>query len=111
MTTGPCKNHDPIESLLVREDPSFAELVDLFLGGLPERIQTMERAIRAGDFDALRIAAHQLKGCGAGYGYPILTQHAAELESQALHQQLEDCASSLGALRDICGRVVTTRRS
>ncbi|MCO6436225.1 MAG: Hpt domain-containing protein [Phycisphaerae bacterium] len=107
MSTSVPANGGPIESLLVREDPSFADLVDLFLSSLPERIMTMEQALRTEDFDALRIAAHQLKGCGAGYGYPALTQQAADLERQALDQQLADCASALGALKDVCGRVVT----
>ena len=66
----------------------------------------MEDAILAGDFEALSTAAHQLKGSGGGYGYPILTERAARLEQCARQRSIEDCASVFAELRDLCKRVV-----
>lgn len=93
-------------SELVRQDTSFANLVTQFIAGLPERVTLMENAIRAADFDALQIAAHQLKGSGGGYGYPILTQRAAQVERHARNQALQQCLEAIEELKAICEHVV-----
>jgi len=95
-----------IGSLLVEEDPSFAEIVVQFVDGLSDRLDTMERAVRSADFEILRVAAHQLKGSGGGYGYPALTDLAADLEALAEAQDLDECVSLLAQLKDVCSRVV-----
>ena len=99
---------DLIGSDLVKEDPSFSKIVVQFLEGLDRRLTTMEDAIRASDFEALRTAAHQLKGTGGGYGYPILTERAAKLERCARQHTIEDCTSALAELRELCSRVVVS---
>ncbi|MEK6677479.1 MAG: Hpt domain-containing protein [Planctomycetota bacterium] len=98
----------PIASTLVLEDPSFTDLVEQFIDALPERIANMIRATRAADFDALRVAAHQLKGSGGGYGYSVLTECAAKLEGSAKKQAMDDCIKSLEELQNLCARVVVT---
>lgn len=103
------RNQNPdgdIGSDLVREDASLAELVTQFVAGLSERVTRMEEAIRAADFDALQVAAHQLKGSGGGYGYPILTVRAAQLERHARNQALAECVETIEELKDICEHVV-----
>ncbi len=97
---------DPIGSELIREDPSFADIVVQFVDGLGGRLNTMTNAIRAADFETLRTAAHQLKGSGGGYGYPILSRQAAELEKRARTRALDDCVDALEGLKSLCKRVV-----
>ena len=97
---------DPIESELVREDASFADIVVEFVDGLEARLNTMRTAVETRDFESLRIAAHQLKGSGGGYGYPQLTEQAADLEQRANAQTLEECREALDGLRKLCDRVV-----
>ena len=97
---------EPIGSELVREDASFADIVVQFVEGLEGRLARMEEAMRTSDFEALRVAAHQLKGSGGGYGYPILTERARELEQFARSKTLDDCANALAELKEICERVV-----
>lgn len=106
MSERPPDGFEPIGSELVKEDATFADIVQQFVDGLSLRLKTMEDAIRAADFEALRVAAHQLKGSGGGYGYPILTDRAAELERQAKTKQLEECQAMIRQLREICARVV-----
>lgn len=99
---------DPISSELIKEDPSFEGIVVQFVDGLGRRLETMEQAFRVADLNALRISAHQLKGSGGGYGYPLLTEEAAKLESFAKDGMLDDCASALASLKELCTRVVVT---
>ncbi len=100
------KPGDVIGSELVREDASFADIVTQFVAGLDDRLRRMDDAVRAADFDALRVAAHQLKGSGGGYGYPILTERAAQLERHAKDRTLDECIASVEELKAICKRVV-----
>jgi len=106
MTEGNQTPSGAIGSELVREDASFADIVTQFVAGLSERLTRMENAIRQADFDALRMAAHQLKGSGGGYGYPILTERATQLEKYARSHALDQCADALAELKEICRRVV-----
>lgn len=99
-------DQDPIGSALTAEDPSFADIVMQFVDGLSGRLAIMEQALRTSDLDALRVAAHQLKGSGGGYGYPVLTEEAAKLESLAKSGAVDDCASKLAELKELCSRVV-----
>ena len=97
---------DPIGSELVKEDPSFADIVGEFVEGLSARLTAMEEALRGSDFETLRTAAHQLKGSGGGYGYPLVTERATELEQHARAQAHDDCVQSFGELQRICSRIV-----
>lgn len=98
----------PIASDLVDEDASFSDIVMDFVNGLDKRLARMDQALNSSDFEDLRIAAHQLKGSGGGYGYPILTERAAELERHAKTSALDDCIKGLDELRQLCARVVVT---
>ncbi len=99
-------SNDPIASELVREDASFAEIVVQFVEGLDGRVTNMEEAIGTQDFESLRVTAHQLKGSGAGYGYPILTEKAALLEDAAKGKDGYVCQSLVSEIRTLSARVV-----
>lgn len=99
---------DPIASELMRDDPSYADIVVQFVEGLSNRLATMEEALNISDFQALRVAAHQLKGSGGGYGYPVLTERAAELERHAKESLSDRCGKELEELKQLCARVVVS---
>ncbi len=99
---------DPMGSELLKEDPSYADIVVQFVEGLSNRLATMEEALNSSDFQALRIAAHQLKGSGGGYGYPLLTERAAELEQHAKESLSDKCGEQLEELKQLCARVVVS---
>ncbi len=106
VTEADKKLEDRIPSELVRQDESFADLVQEFLDGLSRRVAEMESALAHGDLQALRRHAHQLKGSGGGYGYPALTERAAELERQARVEQLRACQTAMEELKNVVSRVV-----
>lgn len=95
-----------IGSNLLDGDPSFEEIVVEFVDALASRVQSMEDALRSADFEKLQTLAHQLKGCGAGYGYPVVTVRAASLEQCAKKGIAHDCTTSLNEMKDICSRIV-----
>ncbi len=95
----------PITSELINEDPTFADIVLTFVEGLDTRLQKMENALHTQDFEALRVAAHQLKGSGGGYGFPILTERASQIETLARTHELSECNNAVADLKDIITRI------
>ena len=73
---------DSIRSIY-ENDPDMLELVREFVAELPDRVKSLEGCLEAGDLSQLQTLAHQLKGAGGGYGFPPITEAAAQLE-QAL---------------------------
>src|SRR5439155_23973911 len=49
-----------------------------FIERLPERVAAMHRLLSANELDELKRTLHQLKGAGAGFGFPTITQLAAK---------------------------------
>ncbi|HET6333891.1 MAG TPA: Hpt domain-containing protein [Polyangiales bacterium] len=64
-----------------QDDPDMLELVEEFSRALPSRIEAIEAALAAREFPTLRRLAHQLKGAGAGYGFPSITGAAQAVEN------------------------------
>ncbi len=67
-------------SQLLREDASLRDLVGEFVRALPERLAELKQAYADLDWDLLATLAHRLKGAGAAYGYPDLSEVAARME-------------------------------
>jgi HPt (histidine-containing phosphotransfer) domain-containing protein len=76
---------------------------DVVPGYLEKRradVGVYRQALDARDFDAIKKLAHKMKGTGAGYGFPRLTELGAELERAAMRsdagvirENLEEFAS------------------
>ena len=87
---------EPLRSLY-EDDPDMAEIVREFASELAERVEALEACLQSGDYEQLRTLAHQLKGAGGGYGYPLITESCGALE-QAIKDGLnegaiKECAS------------------
>ncbi len=91
----------PLVSALAT-DAGIAHLLDGFVGRLPERLGAMERALGTRDLEVLADLAHQLKGAASGYGFPTITEAAAELEAVAAARG--EVERALAALADVCRR-------
>lgn len=78
---------EPIHSTY-EDDPDMLEIVREFAEEAPARAVELETRLEDGDLEKLRTLAHQLKGAGGGYGFPQVTELAAELE-QALKQGMD----------------------
>lgn len=76
-----CGALPPLPSLYAN-DPAMKEVVEEFIGDIPERVRSIRTAFESGNRVDLTRLAHQLRGAGAGYGYPALTSAAGALEDQ-----------------------------
>ena len=88
------------------DDPDMGELVDLFVGEIPDRIAALEAQFAAGDLTRLGHTAHQLKGAAGSYGFPCVTPVAARVEAAAKSSGPADrIREALDELVAICGRM------
>lgn len=82
------------------------ELVQEFVGALPDRATAIEQATAAADLETLRRLAHQLKGASGGYGFEMIGQAAASLEAS-----VKASAAMTEITRQVQGLVSLCRRA
>lgn len=109
MGTSPHDSSASDQARLVSEfasETEMAELIEYFLAELKDRIGGLEHAFSVGDHERLRQLAHQLKGAAGGYGYPSITNSAAELEFTLTAEQaaISSIAEKVEGLILLCKR-------
>lgn len=72
-------SQEPLVSELA-DDPDMAPLIVDFIRDLAETSQRLKTHLETGDLAEIRRIGHQMKGAGAGYGYPLLTDVGGALE-------------------------------
>lgn len=84
-------------------DPDLAELVELFVAEMPQRLTQLLTDFEQGNWELLGRTAHQLKGAAGSYGFHQLTPAAAELESAVRSgAAIEQIQASLDHLSGMC---------
>jgi HPt (histidine-containing phosphotransfer) domain-containing protein len=94
------------------DDPDMAEVIASFVQLLPQRCQAMREALNNNDLPTLQRLAHQMKGAGGSYGYPMLTRAGKELGAAAKVGDQEACGLELRNLAVMCqaiGRGLKTK--
>jgi PAS domain S-box-containing protein len=87
-------------------DPDFGAIVDLFVQGMPDRIDALEAQTKSRNWNQLAETAHQIKGAAGCYGFDEITSCAARLEAAARETQQEgQILSALDELLSLCRRV------
>jgi len=74
---------EPVTSALPMNNARFRGIVERYLPRLDEKLEEIQLAIEAEDFDELASLAHWLKGSGGNVGFDGFTELAASLESGA----------------------------
>ena len=95
------------------DDSDLRVLIDEFVAGLEEDTESMRKALKSSDHEGLQRLAHQMKGAGGSYGYPMLTKVAKTLEEAAKAGDIETCTTALDEFEVLChaadqGRKVQT---
>jgi signal transduction histidine kinase/HPt (histidine-containing phosphotransfer) domain-containing protein len=101
----PAQSQRPGE-IVVRVRPALLELVPGFLQNRRDEIGTLRQSVVDGDFEAIRSIAHNIKGVGAAYGFPPITDIARAIEEAARREDAASTNVQINALADYLGRVV-----
>ena len=81
------------------------EVLKLFTGGAPARLQAIEAAVAERNAPALQRAAHALKGASATIGASGLQAVCHELEEMGRHAEFAGAASAVEAMHQEYERV------
>lgn len=87
-------------------DPIVGELLPDYLAECRAELPRLAAALAAADFETLWKVGHGLKGSGAGYGLPPVSDHGAALEAAAKARNTTAAAAALEALAAFLDRVV-----
>jgi HPt (histidine-containing phosphotransfer) domain-containing protein len=64
-------------------EPDLAELVELFVAELPQRLNEVASSAARRDWESVARLAHQLQGAGGSHGFPHIGPPAQKLEEAA----------------------------
>ncbi len=93
---------EPLFSTLA-DDPVMAEIIDEFLHDLPTKIRAIEHAVVDSNLADLELHARTLKSQGTGFGFEVITEVAAKIESTIKAQQdLDAVRSDVDRLVKLC---------
>jgi HPt (histidine-containing phosphotransfer) domain-containing protein len=102
---GPAKSGiapPPAASNRVRIEDGMEDVVPGYLEKRRSDVALYRQSLEAGDFDSVAKLAHKMKGTGAGYGFPKLTELGSALE-EAAHNS--DAAAVKSNLDEFAGYV------
>jgi histidine phosphotransfer protein HptB len=80
-------------------------LIPRYMDRRHKEIETFRTQLGAGDFEALRIGGHSLKGSGGGYGFPTLTTIGGAIETAAKAQDSAAIEAALVEYKNYIERV------
>ncbi len=96
---------ETITSTLLEDEPDLIDLVAKFVARLPERLADIGGAANTQDWPTLKQQLHALKGLGANFGYPDISQLAEQTEDALSRRDYGDIAPLLERLNSLCQRV------
>ncbi len=84
------------------DDPEFKELVSKFLEDLPDKLQDINEAYFNSDWSGMKSLVHKLKGTGASFGYPIITELATLIYKDLLDNNYSALERAVTDLNKSC---------
>ena len=96
------------EKIRAEVSKDLEPLIPRYLDRRHKEIETFRTQLAAGDFEALRIGGHSLKGSGGGYGFPGLTRIGAAIEIAARASDVTVIQAALTEYADYMQRVEVT---
>ena len=91
--------------VVVQVDPDLMPLIPNFLAHRRDDVDAIRAALARSDYHAIRVVGHNLRGCGAGYGFVAITDFGTVIEQAALGgdapaigRHVDELATYLGRL-------------
>ncbi len=94
-----------MDTILVRAEPKFADLIPVFLQNCRKNVIAMLDALDRGDFETVEILGHGMRGAGSSYGFQAITDIGAALEQAAESADTDASRKWVGELSRYLDRV------
>lgn len=97
----------PLRSILEFDDcPELAEIVQMFVDEMPERIKKIVSEFQDREWEKLSQSAHQLKGSAGSYGFQEISPAAGTVEDLIRkHSSEEEIREAVEYLISLCERL------
>jgi HPt (histidine-containing phosphotransfer) domain-containing protein len=93
------------EKIIVNIDPDLEDLIPGFLNNRAKDVESINGLLDEGDFAAIRILGHSMKGAGGGYGFDLITEIGDKIESAAMAADATVIREANAQLEDYLARV------
>jgi HPt (histidine-containing phosphotransfer) domain-containing protein len=93
------------EKITVEVDSELSELIPLFLQTRQNDLMGLEKNLASGNFDAMRVIGHGMKGSGSSFGFHAVTTMGSLIEAAALVQDASTIKTQTSVLRDYLNRL------
>jgi CheY-like chemotaxis protein len=93
------------DELVVRVEQGMEDVVPGYLEKRRKDVDVYRQALADENFDAVRMLGHKMKGTGAGYGFPVLTEIGSAIEEAALRKDAASVAAGVDRLAWYAGKV------
>jgi CheY-like chemotaxis protein/HPt (histidine-containing phosphotransfer) domain-containing protein len=94
-----------MDTILVRANPKFADLIPVFLQNCRKNVIAMLDALDRGDFETVEILGHGMRGAGGSYEFQAITDIGAALEQAAESADADASRKWVGELSGYLDRV------
>src|SRR4029077_1728870 len=94
-----------MDTILVRANPKFADLIPVFLQNCRKNVIAMLDALDRGDFETVEILGHGMRGAGGSYEFQAITDIGAALEQAAESADTDASRKWVGELSGYLDRV------
>lgn len=91
---------DSARKIVVKADIDLADIIPGYLEHRIRDIGLIKEALETGDFEAIRVAGHQMRGSGSGYGFDAITEIGLLLEEGGRGTDRGKVAAALERLVD-----------
>ncbi len=88
------------EKIVVEIDPDLEELIPGFLENRVLDIEKLQTALNENDFENLSSLGHSIKGVGGGYGFDLMSEYGANIETAAKESNPEAVRENINRLDD-----------
>ena len=93
------------ESIIIQVDADLEELIPGFLENRNSDILKLRASLESNDFENLRSIGHSLKGVGGGYGFELMSEIGAEIESASKNNNADLIKDKINQLDDYLKRI------
>ena len=99
---------EKLTSRYFESKPRLRPVIGKFISQLSANCENVEAAIEKEDFEEIAKFGYWLKASGGSVGFPAFTEPARDLETYARDRQLADVQHTLGVIKQLNSRIVTT---
>jgi len=92
-------------SLGISDDETVKMLLDSFNESCDRHLESLQRAVKAADWNAVRVDAHTIKGCAANIGADEIFAASLALETAVKEQNTQACPALLDQLAALCRKL------